>query len=726
MTARKHRTPSPNGAVPEGLTPEHYRTLFEGSGISREVVEERGYFSLRQECGARLRDLGFSEGQVAAASLPAFAFPVMTTTGDVGYWQVRPDAPSNPRHKYATPRGTRNRLDVHPRSRPHLRNPRIPLWITEGVKKGDALVSAGAQCVVALPGGVWGWRGTNEFDGKTTLADWDDVALNGRHVYLVFDSDLATNRQVRAALDRMAAMLAQRGARVWLIFLPAVGDGKVGVDDYLLSHDLEELQELAKTVSEVQAEDPMLTLPRTDHGAAERFAAAYGDRLAWCSEARTWYVWDGRRWDTRPTERPTKMAMDLGRELQAKAVVMNTSNIARADTIAYALSFESAKRINTTVELAKALLEVEAREFDSDPFLLNVTNGVVDLRTGELLPHDPDLRQTAASPVTYDPDAAYEEWEHFLDQATEGKEGLREFLQVAAGYSVTGSVAEEKLFMAIGPSRSGKSTFLEAIKSALGDYAATSNFDTFAAKSFEQAHSEGIARLRGRRFVTSIEVEQGRTLAVALVNQLTGGDELTARMLYANSVTFAPTQKYWIAANNEPKVAKDEDAIWNRILRVPFANVVPPERRDPGVKERLKDPRIGGPAVLAWLVRGCLTWQREGLKPPQVVLVETAAYRERMDVLNDFIEDRCVLHEGARTPAAELYETYVEWTWKNGVPKAEVLSRQKFGRALERLGCEKRQSKADNTRAWFGVGLLGTRRDFEQSDEVDSSSFRQG
>jgi hypothetical protein len=185
------------------LNAEHQRMLVEESGIKPEIVEARGYRTV--ETKSELRRLGFADTQ---RNTPGLLIPIYSPTGEVVNYQFRPDRPpirDGKRVKYETPKGSRMSLDVHPAVRGMLADPSVPLWITEGIKKGDALASRGL-CAVALLG-VWSWRGTNEHGGKTALAEWEHVAFNGRKVYIVFDSDVMRKSQVHAALVRLKAFL---------------------------------------------------------------------------------------------------------------------------------------------------------------------------------------------------------------------------------------------------------------------------------------------------------------------------------------------------------------------------------------------------------------------------------------------------------------------------------------------------------------------------------------
>lgn len=231
-------------SIPELLT-DHQCHLQEGSGIGTEVIQERGYKSLLGK--SELEKLGFSRVQQRT---PGILIPLWGVDGKQAGYQYRPDSPRVSQRarpiKYENPYGSNIRLDCPPRCNKSLGDPSIPLWITEGCKKADALASRGA-CAISLTG-VWGFKGKNELGGVVFLADWDYIALKDRTIYLAFDSDVVAKESVKKALERLAEHLQRRGARVSVIYLPQQGERKVGIDDYLLEHSLENAQKLATDI----------------------------------------------------------------------------------------------------------------------------------------------------------------------------------------------------------------------------------------------------------------------------------------------------------------------------------------------------------------------------------------------------------------------------------------------------------------------------------------------
>jgi putative DNA primase/helicase len=340
--------------------------------------------------------------------------------------------------------------------------------------------------------------------------------------------------------------------------------------------------------------------PFTDSGNAERLAQRFAGAVRYCAPHGAWYVWSGPRWEPDQTGEMLARTKLIARELYDEAARIEEADLRRkcAD---WARKCEAADRRRAALFLAQSEqgIPVLPPDLDRDPFLLNCLNGTVDLRTGELREHRREDLMTRLAPVAYDAAARSELWESFLRDSTGDKEELREFLQRAAGYSLTGSVSEEVLFFVHGPAAAGKSTFLESLKASFGDYAKVADFESFIARRDSGTLRNDIAELAGRRFVLSIEVEQGKRLAEGLVKMLTGGDSVRARFLYKEAFDFVPQFKLWLAANHAPRVRDDDSAMWRRILRVPFERIVPKAKRDPTLKARLRDPAVSGAAILA-------------------------------------------------------------------------------------------------------------------------------
>lgn len=346
--------------------------------------------------------------------------------------------------------------------------------------------------------------------------------------------------------------------------------------------------------------------------------------------------------------------------------------------------------------LARSLCEVGVEQFDADPWLLNVANGTIDLRTGELREHRREDLLTKLCPVPFDPDATCPTFEGFLDRILPDPE-VHAFVQRAVGYALTGSTREQVLFILWGGGANGKTTLVEALLAVLGDYGLMTPTDTIAARR-ETSIPNDVARLRGARFVGAIETDENRRLAEARVKQLTGSDTISARHMRAEWFDFKMSGKLFLATNHKPVIRGTDYAIWRRIRLVPFTITIPDDEKDGALPDKLL---AEAPGILRWAVDGCAAWQHEGLGAPEAVSVATDDYRTEQDVLGEFIRDCCSTHPDASCTAAELYDAFADW--HGGRP----MNKKTFGLRLQERGFEpsRRYRDGRQQRCWDGIGL---------------------
>jgi putative DNA primase/helicase len=337
-----------------------------------------------------------------------------------------------------------------------------------------------------------------------------------------------------------------------------------------------------------------------------------------------------------------------------------------------------------------------------DKYKLNCANGIVDLKTGKMLPHDKSAFMTKNTGISYDPKASCPTWIQFLESVfivdDEVKQDVIEFLQKSIGYALTGDTSEQVVFFLWGTGRNGKSTFINTVKTLFGDYAKQTNSDTFTTKYNDNGINNDIARLQGSRFVSAVESEDGQRLSESLIKQLTGGEPVTARFLRKEFFEFIPQFKIFFTTNYKPVIKGDDEGIWRRIRLIPFDITIPIEKVDKHLPEKLQDEL---PGILRWAVDGCLKWQKEGLGEPETVKEATSAYKEEMDLLSNFLNDCCVVHPEARIKLNDLYKTYLDYCDENSeIPLKKV----KFSNRLLIRGIEKRKSTGNQT-FFFGIGL---------------------
>jgi putative DNA primase/helicase len=437
----------------------------------------------------------------------------------------------------------------------------------------------------------------------------------------------------------------------------------------------------------------------SDRWNAQKLIAKCGNDLRYVPAWRVWLVWDGKRWKRDDTQQAERWADDVIRSLYAEAAQI-TDSAKRQELAEWARRSESAHAQEAMLRTAEKFVAIAPGQLDSDPMLFNVLNGTLNLQTGKLRPHRREDLLTKIAGAKYLAGATQPVWTRFLREATGGNRQLAAFLARAVGYSLTGDTGEEKLFFVHGPTATGKSTFLEAVKSAMGEYAASADFETFLSKPTGGGIRNDIARLAGARFVASLEMEDGRKLAEGLVKQLTGGDTIAARFLYAESFEFRPQFKLWLAANSEPKADDSDGALWRRILRVPFDREIPKDKRDPEIKKTLRDDPEARAAILAWAVKGLRAWRKTGLGVPPVVEKATEAYRRRQNPLSEFVEARCEATAGAWISSANLRLAYEIWAQGNDEAK---LSGKEFAKHLTSLGFTAKRKKTE--RGWAGISI---------------------
>jgi len=335
-------------------------------------------------------------------------------------------------------------------------------------------------------------------------------------------------------------------------------------------------------------------------------------------------------------------------------------------------------------------------DLDADPWLLNTLNGTVDLQTGALRKHRREDQITRLCPVPYEREAPAPVWNGFLERVLPDPE-VRTFVQRAMGYTATGVTSEEVFFLPYGSGRNGKSKFLAAIEHVLGTYAKSTRPETFLSKKSDLIPND-VAALAGARYVPTREAAEGRKLDIALIKQLTGGDTMEARFLGKEFFRFTPILKLWFAVNHKPNIQDMSVSIWERVLLIPFTVFIPPQERDRQLDRKL---RAEAPGILAWLVRGCLEWRANGLKPPAAVRAATEEYREEMDPLAGFLADACFMAPEVRAKSALLYQQYQAWAEANGEPP---LSNRQFGRRLSDCGLQPIRF-VGGTRGWQGIAL---------------------
>lgn len=448
----------------------------------------------------------------------------------------------------------------------------------------------------------------------------------------------------------------------------------------------------------------------TELDAAKYFAVEYRDRVRFCERAGGWRIWDGKRWKLDDDGAINRLAVDLTGKIAELSLSPNLSDKQIEGVFRFAMALRRRRGLDNMVALARHRPEIaigNPEAFDSHAWLLNLENGTLDLRTGELRPHNPDELLTKLIELPFDPQARCDRFERFLDEVFDGDADTIRFVQQAIGYSMTGDTREHAFLVLYGTGKNGKSTFLRIAGSILGDYAMTARAETFVNRKPGTATND-LARLQGARFVSAVETSDGHLLAESFIKGVTGGDRVSARFLFAEYFEFEPIFKLWLGTNHKPVIRGSDDGIWRRVRLVPFNQRFEDDRADPDLRDKLESELAG---ILAWAVRGCLDWARNGLSSPETVKAATAAYRSEMDGLAEFLEERCIVAVDARERPSALYTAYRSWAEANGDKPA---TKKAFGLMLGERGFQPARTRAK--RYWVGLRLRG-----QEHDESDAS-----
>jgi putative DNA primase/helicase len=422
---------------------------------------------------------------------------------------------------------------------------------------------------------------------------------------------------------------------------------------------------------------------------SERLAASHKDRLRF-AHGLGWLVWDGTRWARDEDGASMRAAVEVVKRARREAKKETDKELADD-----AKNSETASSLGGILRIASNLkpIAIAARELDSDPFLFNVANGTLDLRTGTVRSASPRDLITKVAGCGYYPDAAGPVFEKFLGEVLP-VESVRLFVQRIAGYALLGKVTEHLLPIFTGTGCNGKTTLIELLLKVFGDYGIMADPELFIEHAFGQ-HPTGQSDLQGVRLAVTQETDAGRPLAVATVKRLTGGDKIRARRMRMDFFEFDPSHTAVMVTNHRPRVPGDDPALWRRIHIVPFdVKVAAP---DSSLPDRLA---LELPAVLAWTIAGYREYTEHGLGVPEIVTKRTGEYRIFSDALGRFLDEKTVTHQMSRAQARPLFTAWQEWCKAVGEePGSEV----DFSQAMSDRGFPKRKSHGIQT--YFGLGL---------------------
>ena len=561
------------------------------------------------------------------------------------------------------------------------------LLVTEGPGDGLTAVAAGYD-TVAVRGASLG--------GHAEVLETIVEAANGRPVIVVPDSDGAGDKFARAIVEGLTP-LGVKVSRLPIPFDTRVKD----LTDWRADAGDRFADKLAEAVTRAESVDitGILVESLTEVVEAERLRAFIGENsdVRYTPEAG-FYLLDNGVWILDTLDRVRTYAQQsaqsrvrLAKTLLADGDAMAVDGALRAANklLRWAEHASSSRGIDAVIKELKALPGVACsiNEFDRHKDLLAARNGVIDLRTGELLPHDAGLLLSRRVEFDYDPDAKAPRWEQFLAEVFDTEPELPAFMQRLIGYGITGETSEQCFAVLYGRGANGKSVFVDTLTRVFRSVTSTTQFSTF-----ERTNSGGIpndiAALKGSRLVMASEGSQDRLMDEATLKRVTGGDEVTARFMRAEFFSFQPQFLLLLASNYRPAVRGQDEGFWRRVKLVPFARYFAPEERDHKLQEKLL---AEAPGIVAWAVKGASIWyEGDSLHDPEVIVNQTKHYRQDSNALDGFLPGVFGFDPDGNTTLEELWRGYLNWCEDENLPSKERWTRRTFSRALDERGLSRR------------------------------------
>lgn len=553
-----------------------------------------------------------------------------------------------PEGKQYRPWDAKRRKHQAPTPRPLYNQPglaaAVEAILVEGEKSADALIERGFCATTAM-------NGANAPIDKT---DW--LPLAGKHVLIWPDKDRpgweyamqAAQAAFRAGADSVAVLhLPEDSPQGWDA-ADAAADG-FDIEGFIRAGE--------RTFLSAGTDDAPPTVDfegldwTSDDGLGLAFSRRYAEDWRYCAEWGQWLSWTGSRWNPDRTLVVQHLVRGVCRAASALAErPSQRSKLASSSTVA---GVERLARSDPRHSSS-------AQDWDSDVWAFNTPSGTVDLRTGAMRRHARADRLTRMATAGMGRDSPL--WRRFLADVTGGDTQMQTYLQRVAGYCLTGVTTEHALFFLYGTGANGKSVFVNTLTSILGDYATSAPMDTFM-ESRGERHPTELAGLRGARFVSAVETEEGRRWNESKLKAITGGDKIMARFMRQDFFEYIPQFKLVIAGNHKPAIRNVDEAMKRRLHLIPFTVTVPPARRDPELAQKLLGERDG---ILRWAVDGCLDWQQHGLEPPASVSDATQDYFEDEDAHGQWMAVAGALDPNAFALSSDLYGSWKVWAEENG------------------------------------------------------------
>jgi putative DNA primase/helicase len=473
------------------------------------------------------------------------------------------------------------------------------------------------------------------------------------------------------------------------------------------------IPEKEKPPQKVEQTKPILPsdIHCTDFGNALRFLNRYSTEVLYCNVQDSWYIWNDETgiWKKDATLTIREYVKDIFREIYHEAEYQSTPE-ARGRVAKWAIQCEKPDHINACLNVAQSdgKIVVHPNKFDTDKYLFNLQNGIYDLRTHEFLPHDKQNYITKLAEYKYDPEATCPKFLKFIDRIFKSRKDKIEiinYLQKALGYSLTGEVSQQAIFLLYGSGANGKSTLIETQRMVMGGYGTTIDSSSLITKKNDSVRND-IARLPSIRFVAASENSKGTILDEELVKKLSGGDQITARFLFQEEFQFYPQLKLWWAFNHPPGLRDFTHSLMRRLKLIPFEEVISVEECiDQSII--LNWHREELPGIFNWELEGLKKFQKEGLKDIQAVKTAVKEFKEEQDRLHEFIIDECfipgtngIAMQDVQTSASLLGARFNEWAERNN---EKIMSQRKFSMELKERGLKKIHTMTGTV--FCGIGL---------------------
>lgn len=455
----------------------------------------------------------------------------------------------------------------------------------------------------------------------------------------------------------------------------------------------------------------------TEQGAAAAFVERFGKRFRYDVSSGHWRLYRRGRWATDEKGVVVRAVKRYAAESSAALISHPAPGVDPKTLLKFCVRIQSAAGIAALLRLAETeqSIPVTAAELDADAFAINTLNGTIDGRTGQLRDHRPEDLCTKQCPTHFDPEATCPLWDSFLERVMGGSAEMIGYLRRLAGMCLTADVGVQELFVFWGGGANGKSVFLDTLSTLMGDYAGEAAPSLLTTRSGFEEHPTEIADLAGKRLVIGSETEEGSRLRVQLVKRLTGNATLKARRMRCDYFEFPRTHKLVLVTNNRPAIRETSHAIWRRVRLIPWTVTIPEAERDERLMEKL---RAEWPGILAWAVRGCVEWQREGLRTPEAVTTATKNYRADQNVLREFVTERCVKGPHLFTPRASIFAAYTEWA--KGAGERDAMDRHAFYDRLRSVeGVEEDQARVNGTptRGFRGIAAASLGEQYREAQD---------